>query len=104
MSKVSKTARASMGSGPVIAKSIIPDAELIRLLRIDRESGIFPGTQGTDALLRACDSLMADMVEAKLDISIAELDVANLKRQLILADSILRVKEKALTDIAAGID
>lgn len=58
MSKVSKTARASMGGGPVVAKSIIPDAELIRLLRIDRNSGIFPGTQGTDALLRAYDEAM----------------------------------------------
>jgi hypothetical protein len=58
MSKISKTARASMGGGQVEAKKVIPDAELIRLLRIDRNSGIYPGTQGTDALLRAYDEAM----------------------------------------------
>ena len=56
MSKISKTAKASMGTGPVVAKKTISDEELIRLLRIDVASGIYPSSQGTHALLRAYDA------------------------------------------------
>jgi len=43
-----------------VEKKIIPDAELIRLLRIDCASGIYPTSQGSYALLRAYDALLAE--------------------------------------------
>lgn len=55
----SKTARASQVKDRTV-KSVIPDADLIRSLRIDRESGLYPGVQGTDALLRAYDDLFLE--------------------------------------------
>lgn len=63
MSKISKTAKSSMGIAKV-EKSVIPDAELIRLLRIDCASAIYPGVQGTHALLRAYDALEAEKKSA----------------------------------------
>ncbi len=38
------------------AKKVIPDAELIRLLRIDLKSGIYPTQQATAAVLRSLDA------------------------------------------------
>lgn len=55
----SKTARASAVKDTTV-KKVISDPELIRLLRIDRASGIYPTTQGSDALLRFCDALLAE--------------------------------------------
>lgn len=54
MSKVSKTAKASEVQVKH-EKKVISDEELIRQLRLDRESHIYPSTQGADALLRAYD-------------------------------------------------
>lgn len=47
----SKTARASAVKQTTEVK-IVPDVELLRLLKLDRASGIYPGVQGTDAALR----------------------------------------------------
>lgn len=62
MSKVSKTARASAVQTTTKA-SVIPDAELIRLLRIDRGAKLYPTVQGADALLRAFDEALLRIVE-----------------------------------------
>lgn len=64
MSKVSKTARASVGKAPAAAIQTISDEELIRLLRIDVASGIYPSSQGTHALLRAYDEQARQLVLA----------------------------------------
>lgn len=62
MSKVSKTARASMGSGLVIKeKKVIPDEVYIKNLRIDLDSGLYVAQEGARALLRAYDSLLNDV-------------------------------------------
>ena len=60
MSKLSKTARASIGQMPTQAKKVLSDEELIRLLRIDRESKLWTGVQGIDALLRAHAALESE--------------------------------------------
>lgn len=91
MSKISKTAKASMPSGPVKEKAVIPDVELVRLLRIDRSSGIYPATQGTDALLREYDAALALLEGSKLAVKqLADLNT-DLRAEIdsILAQRIL---------------
>jgi hypothetical protein len=43
------------------AKQIISDEELIRLLRIDLKSGIYPTQQATAAVLRSLDAANAEL-------------------------------------------
>jgi len=45
------------------AKKIIPDTELIRLLRIDLASGIYPTQQATAAVLRGFDTATAELAK-----------------------------------------
>jgi 6-phosphogluconate dehydrogenase (decarboxylating) len=59
MSKISKTAKASM-KGPAVAKKERTDEELIKELRNDRASHIWPSVPAIDALLRAYDTLLAE--------------------------------------------
>ncbi len=61
MSKESKTARASAVK-TVGEKKVIPDADLIKGLRNDRASKLYPTVQGTDALLRQYDLLLAQVI------------------------------------------
>lgn len=77
MSKVSKTARASSVTIEK-EKKVIPDAELIRLLRIDCASNIYPSWQGTHALLRVYDEALQGVsnLNATLASLIAEKDAA----------------------------
>ena len=42
-----------------VVKQVIPDEELIRLLRIDLKSGIYPSQQATAAVLRSLDAANA---------------------------------------------
>lgn len=72
MSKLSKTARASMGQQAPKEVKVIPDSELLRLLRIDRASGIYPGTQGTDAALRTVDILTARVNELETGLAVLQ--------------------------------
>lgn len=67
----SKTARASAVKEK-FEKQVIPDAELIRLLRIDRASGIYPGVQGTDAVLRALDAQTLLLAEKQIALDVLE--------------------------------
>jgi hypothetical protein len=80
----SKTARASAIKVQGGVK-VIPDAELIRQLRLDVAAQIYPSYQGTHALLRAFDEQ---------------------GRQLALAQSINDTLRKANEDMAtvAGVD
>lgn len=57
----SKTAKASIKAGMTLQKEepVLPDDELIRLLRIDREAHLWPGILKIDALLRKHDELFA---------------------------------------------
>jgi hypothetical protein len=66
MSKVSKTAKASEVKETKTAKAAIPDHELVRLLRIDRASGLYPSTQGADALLREYDAIFQNHLDTQL--------------------------------------
>lgn len=68
MSKLSKTARASMGQQAPKEVKVIPDAELIRLLRIDRASGIFATCQGADAALRRITELEGLLAASQLNV------------------------------------
>jgi hypothetical protein len=63
MSKVSKTARASAGV-QVKEKKVIPDADLIKNLRNEVASGLYPTIQGSHALLRAYDEQAKQLEEA----------------------------------------
>jgi len=45
------------------AKQIISDEELIRLLRIDLKSGIYPTQQATAAVLRSLDAVSAELAK-----------------------------------------
>jgi hypothetical protein len=60
MTKISKTAKASEVKETKAEKRTLSDAELVRLLRIDRESGLYPGTQGVDAMIRLYDRAFLD--------------------------------------------
>lgn len=61
MSKVSKTARASM-IGPDTTKKIErTDEQLITELRNDRASHIWPSCPAIDALLRAYDAALVEL-------------------------------------------
>ena len=55
----SKTARASMVTGPV-TKTVIPDEVYIKNLRNDVASGLYVAQEGAKALLRAYDKLQAE--------------------------------------------
>jgi hypothetical protein len=46
------------------AKQVIPDEELIRLLRIDLKSGIYPSQQATAAVLRSLDAANLELAAA----------------------------------------
>lgn len=62
MSKISKTAKASAGLQAPKAAVVIPDAEMIRQLRINTDAGIFTGnTDFVRALFRAHDALQAEV-------------------------------------------
>jgi hypothetical protein len=50
----------------------IPDETLIRLLRIDRASHIYPTVQGTDALLRAYDKALAELAAVAAALKVAQ--------------------------------
>lgn len=105
--KISKTARASAGM-QATKKIVIPDDELIKNLRNEVASGLYPTSQGSHALLRAYDAALAQMdgMRSAYDGMLADRDLAKeeveqLKRQLVLADSVIESKTKALNDIAA---
>lgn len=55
-SNLSKTAKSSMVQDKK-EKKVLTDDELIRLLRIDVDSGLYPSSQGSQALLRSYDAL-----------------------------------------------
>jgi hypothetical protein len=65
VSKLSKTAKASVQAGVINQEKVVvlSDDELVRLLRIDRESHIWPGVQSIDALLRKYDAALARITE-----------------------------------------
>ena len=62
MSKVSKTARASMAQ-TVGTKAIIPDEVYIKNLRYDVSNGIHATQEGAKALLRAYDAALARVAD-----------------------------------------
>jgi hypothetical protein len=51
------------------AKKVIPDVELIRLLRIDLASGIYPTQQATAAALRRFDEVTAELVHQMAEVA-----------------------------------
>jgi hypothetical protein len=55
----SKTARSSAVKEVVGPKKVIPDTELLRLLRIDLAAGIYPGVQHAAAVVRLYDESQA---------------------------------------------
>lgn len=55
-SNLSKTAKSSMVQDKK-EKKVLTDDELIRLLRIDIDSGLYPSSQGSQALLRSYDAI-----------------------------------------------
>src|SRR5258708_5356846 len=105
--KESKTARASAVKMPPKEKSVIPDDELIRLLRIERASGIWPSSQGVDALLRAYDaeqaeksSVLATLNKHLVGRTYTELDdaVRNLLQAYVVMKDNFEEDEKALVE------
>lgn len=111
MSKISKTARASAGM-QVTQKVVVPDAELLKQYREGRAAGLWPSLPSSDAVLRMHDTVVNELnlLQAGLDamkesLATALADVEHYKRQLVLANSIIETKDKALADIAsvAGI-
>jgi hypothetical protein len=87
----SKTAKASKVVEK-LEKKVIPDTELIRLLRIDRASGLYPTTQGTDALLRAYDSSLAEKESREIVMEELHTRIAELETELEETKSALRVE------------
>lgn len=85
----SKTARASAVKQTEV-KKVIPDVELLRLLRIDRASGIYPGVQGTDAALRALDEATSANVVLAGDLLAARKQLVDLEAQLVDRERIIR--------------
>lgn len=113
MSKVSKTAKASMGMGVVKPKETVADDVLVQRYRDNREAHLWPPLEQSDALLRTLDAaravnqaLLKVGEEQSNALNTALADVEHLKRQLALANGIIASKTKALNDIAtvAGID
>jgi chromosome segregation ATPase len=111
----SKTAKASKVVEK-FEKKVIPDAELIRLLRIDRASGLYPTTQGTDALLRAFDAERATVTrladstsallkraeEAEMIVEELRTRIAELETELEETKSALATAEAELENIKSG--
>lgn len=64
MSKVSKTARASMAQ-TVGTKAVIPDEVYVKNLRNDVASGLYVAQEGAKALLREYDKALAEISELK---------------------------------------
>ena len=60
------------------AKKVIPDAELIRLLRIDLKSGIYPSQQATAAVLRSFDQVTAALAKETEFLKVNMAEVARL--------------------------
>jgi hypothetical protein len=56
------------------AKQIISDEELIRLLRIDLKSGIYPTQQATAAVLRSLDAANVEIAKIKAAFKSEELN------------------------------
>jgi len=112
MSKVSKTARASSGM-QVTQKKVVPDDQLVKMYRDGRSARLWPALEQSDAVLRTLDAanqeivtLTSDLAASKAALVTASADVEHLQRQLVLANSIIETKTKALADIAvvAGVD
>jgi hypothetical protein len=112
MSKVSKTARASMG-GAMKEVKVVPDSELLQQYREGRAAKLWPSLSSSDAVLRLHDVAIGSVAElttqlrmTALQLSAAEQALEHFKRELTLANSIIESKDKALADIAAvsGID
>lgn len=117
MAELSKTARAAMKAGAGTSEvKVIPDAQLVKQLREDREDHIWPALPKVDALLREHDAwnehyqevtLEASKVRQALDIhgkGIETVDAINeLKRQLALAESKNETYQKALDEVRAGL-
>lgn len=101
MSKLSKTARASMGQQAPKEVKVIPDAELIRLLRIDRASGIFATCQGADAALRTLDILTTRVNALETDLAFLQKQYANAQE---LAGHSATAIERLFTEKSALID
>lgn len=112
MSKISKTARASMGS-TTKQKEAIPDSKLVSMYRDNRVAKLWPPLEQSDALLRVLDEeikarneLLLELDRMRTELGVAVADATHYQRQLTLANSIIESKSKALADIAAvaGID
>ena len=76
----SKTAKASIKAGQMAQKEepVLSDAELVRLLRIDRQSHLWPGTQMIDALLREYNGALLANAELSNQIrKLADFIIAN---------------------------
>ena len=76
----SKTAKASIKAGQMTQKEepVLSDAELVRLLRIDRQSHLWPGTQMIDALLREYNGALLANAELSNQIrKLADFIIAN---------------------------
>lgn len=96
----SKTARASAVKEVGKPKVVIPDGELIRLLRIDRAAGIYPGVQGTDAALRRIAELETALAEVTRQLD-GQVELRNEDaRQHVLATSTIATLRKTVNDMA----
>src|SRR5208282_3316892 len=97
-------AKAAMkaGADKTGPKKTIADAELVRLLRIDIASSIYPGVEGTKALLRLYDD-NADLLLAvkALAIQVAELGETNL--ELDQTATALEQRAETAESIAQGL-
>lgn len=107
----SKTARSSAVKEIVKVKQVIPDDELVRLLRIDLASGIYPGQQMSGAVLRMYDALnssyraSSETAAAELGVVMAVNDALRNQlqdqgRELVLAQSTVETLRKAQADMA----
>ena len=92
----SKTARSSAVKEVAKPKVEIPQDELIRLLRIDLDSNLWPSSQKAEAALKAYDT-----AAASLNVAIDR--VEELNRQLVLAQSTIETLNKTIADMATVV-
>lgn len=98
MSKVSKTARASMAQ-TVGTKAVISDEVYIKNLRNDVNSGLYVAQEGAKALLRAYDASLNTIGELNEHVNNLEADATNSER---LIKDLIANNEKLKAEIGAA--
>lgn len=103
MSKASKTARASMVTGPV-TKAVISDEVYVKNLRYDLANGLYVAQEGARALLRTYDLLVNAHASMGAQLHDALENNKQLREELLKASDVITKLNAEIAGVRAALE